>query len=853
MTRAAGLILAVGLVLAGALWFVFLSGGERGRAPGRVPDPPTSAPEIRDEERPAEVVPARPPPGSVPDAESAVSRESLAPGADGPLPGSLPLEVVEARSGRPVPGAEVWSLRRHGSWQALELDALREDALHARADAAGIARVPRPGEEGLLVLAAGGTLAGGTWVPPGAAGRARIELHPDWDVAVLVVDAAARPAPAVPLALSDSDGSSPGRRETDESGRALFRHVGLALARAPARRATLKVDLPLAEELAAELEAGHEPREPVRFELPPLGSVEVTVLEEGGQQAADGTEVRLGLVRPGEPRDISPFSHRRRPHVNRETAGARASFPHVELGCELELGASRPGSSVSTTEYASGPRRAGERVVHTLHLGSDHPVLTFRALDELGAPLVRTELALTTWWRGGWMIDENRQETTTDAEGRFRVDLSSSFSAGDARALIVSAREGALGTRVDLARPFEPGNHELGDLVLSAPPLLAAGRVVQGGGAPVAGAQVRLQVSVREDEGDERVWYWNDVDLDIESDPGGDFSARGWVSGDRLLVSAQHGGLRCEPVEAALGVSGLELVISGTGAVAGSLLLDEGVPREELHLVLRPEELSEEEAWTFVAQNRTRPEEDGSFRIEGQLPGRYDFSVELENDLRLVEIPDVVVSPGDEARDSRLQEIDLRSKLHVVRLTLVPPTAQGDLRGQVSYVPAGEAGAGGRQRSFFRNPVVLVTPHERIDATLSVQGYRSERLEGLGGEREVRLRPALQVILALPGGVVLPEPPVFLKATLGLEDGSVADWGGNAFDERHEIRCFAPGPGRMRVQWIYERRSENGGTAATLSLEPAQTIEVLDHEGEQRFELSVTPEALARALAAPPF
>jgi hypothetical protein len=145
--------------------------------------------------------------------------------------------------------------------------------------------------------------------------------------------------------------------------------------------------------------------------------------------------------------------------------------------------------------------------------------------------------------------------------------------------------------------------------------------------------------------------------------------------------------------------------------------------------------------------------------------------------------------------------------------------------------------------------VVLSATSESVDVQLTVHGFRDEDLEGVRGEREVRLRPALAARLVLAESVELPAPPLHLKATLVAEGAFGPDFGVAAFDETREIRCFAPGVGRMKVQWILERRAGDSASASTIEVEPPLYVDVRDEEGEQRFVLEPTSESIAQAIA----
>ena len=104
--------------------------------------------------------------------------------------------------------------------------------------------------------------------------------------------------------------------------------------------------------------------------------------------------------------------------------------------------------------------------------------------------------------------------------------------------------------------------------------------------------------------------------------------------------------------------------------------------------------------------------------------------------------------------------------------------------------------------------------------------------------------------LQLPAGVRLPEPPLYVKATLvfeGDEDG--LDFGGAAFDERREIVCRAPGPGRLRVRWIAEKRGSSGSSATVMDGIPPQFVDLPEDAGEPLFVLTVDDATLREALA----
>jgi hypothetical protein len=846
--------LAVALVVA-VLAYLALGGGERGRsgsrsAPARGPEPeaaraaPLADADLAAPAEPAAAESERAPlypstPAAAPDTAGAHARLVL---------------VVEAASGRPVAGAEVFALDRVDGdfdWEPLFFESLVEKVAPLRSDANGRVAIPFVGAAPRLVLArAPGWLGGEHIAPTGPGGAAdgapaRLALHPDWDVAIEVALADGRPAVGVSLGLDLGDTTFSDL--TDADGRASFEHVGFACATRDAR-AEVAVQVPLEPRLAAVLEG--EPREPVRFRLPPLASVEVTVLDPQRVPVPDGTMLQLGLVRPTESRDLSPFARSARQRIVGATNDGHALFAFVEPGLELELLVRTPGAVAERKAYFPGPARAGERLEHTLVLALDQPVLEFRVLEAPGRPLADAELGLRLSVRSRYMRNEHQPAARTDSEGRFRLELPAEFRAGERRMLRITAREESLGARVDLAGAFEPGLRSMGDVMLEPVPLVVAGRVSDGEGKGVAGAALELEGAVTEDEEGERFWYWEDLPLRVVSGADGAFAARGLIEARRLRLSARAGAQRSARVEAKVGAEAVELVVRTGGTLAGSLLLDPAVPVGQLVLALQPESADPRVgARDSDAEQHDQVRPDGSFTLEDVVPGSYRFEVRTSSNRSLAEIAGVVVAGGEETRDPRLQGLDLRASIFARRITLVFPAPVTEVNGNLQHHPTGNE-HDERYHWFDENPFVVLTELPSFDGVLVVLGYRSVRLEGVSGDREVALQPALRVRLVLPAEVVLPTPPTYVKAALApLDEENQIDWGAEVFDERRESRCLASGPGTLKVVWLLEQRSAGGAMATTIELTPEQRVEVLDVGYEQRFELTVDPAALAAALA----
>ncbi|NOT32183.1 MAG: hypothetical protein HOP15_17185, partial [Planctomycetes bacterium] len=763
---------------------------------------------------------------------------------------TLVLEVLDGRTNAPAADVGVYYAT---SKRLIERECLAQRhsrfAPSVRTDSKGLARLPVPHATAIEVIATGPGLLGEAVCAaraPGEAGerRERLVLLHDWDLLVEVVDDALQPAAGVELGLrARAEGGA--AKKTGRDGRATFARVGHELERSPGQALRVWASLPLQENVEVLVE--HEPPagEPVRLRLPPLGSVEVDVLSADGTPSGNGMRVTLRLVKPGE-REVSPFAEAQQRRTSETIWSGHALFERVSLGHELELTAERGPERARI--FVAGPQLSGERVQATLRLAHEVTLLRFRAMDREGqavvAGLFTNVLAGTESSWGG----QNRI-VFSDPKGYFEVRLETVLAEGERRELEVHARERGLSARIDLSQRFPPGRIDMGNLVLEQAPLIAEGRVVDAAGEPVAGASIGWMRA----NGEERTSTLSahHTSERSETNAEGAFSLRGFVEARRVQLFVHHSRLRCEPLEVALGARGVELVMRGTGGLAGRLLLDPGVPMK-LGIGLR-----ENGTQAFASQIKTKSEPDGHFECRHVPAGTYTLSVAIDGDV-LCEVQSIVVVADEVTRDPRIQALDLRGRLHVFRLELVPPSPGTDMKSSVSYVEHGSAGREltlGQQSTLAQQRqgdavLDIVTPLARIDATVRVAGCRVERLSDLGPRTEVRLRAGYPVRLALPVGVLLPEPPFFLGVSLGGEDAGWFAEGARFFDERGEALVHASEAGRARIRWILERRRDRGANRGGLALPAEQFVVVADLPGEQRFELALTSEDLAAALRA---
>ncbi|MBI5364130.1 MAG: hypothetical protein HZA53_13200 [Planctomycetes bacterium] len=294
------------------------------------------------------------------------------------------------------------------------------------------------------------------------------------------------------------------------------------------------------------------------------------------------------------------------------------------------------------------------------------------------------------------------------------------------------------------------------------------------------------------------------------------------------------------------------------GAVHGSYRFDVGVPVDALSVRLVDSEQPEPRT-----ARRTAPlREDGSWNVEGCPRGRFDLELVLEHAPRAVHVVlDVRVEDGQDVRDARLVDVDLRGVLRACALEVVDANGAPVKEGIASFY----ALDGKRQSSVVvrdgRARALLVGPPLVLD--VAAAGHRAFVLEGVDGDRRVELRGSLSARFALARDARLPrEPwqlqcelePVFDAANgLGAAARSILERRLGAIDElafsidptnRGGVELALPYPGRYRVLL----RVQDVGTGREEPLgAPAQELDVRDVTVLQPFELALDPAALDAA------
>jgi hypothetical protein len=847
-------------LLALAAWLLFRSGSQPGEAEALLADPSaatTAAGDLVAADSAAD-------PSLI--ARSAAETGSLAGSTrtgDFPQRETFVLRAIRDTDQSPVPAAELWLVYSDGldqeAWDeevARDGDMDRASArvgLRARTDAEGRADLPKP-DRWLYVIARAGDLYGEQFYMPDRDGaEATIVLYPDLTLLARLVDQQDHALPAASLVLmQESENWSwvAQRCTTDAEGHAAFRHVQMRLHEGGTARTVLAPGFPLADPPRVEIRRREFPEGEQVLRVAATGSVRIEVFDVDGRPFTKPADVKLQRFWKDRPTYYPTAEFYERAELGlmqAETADGVALFPYVGLGLDLEAGARFDDTWMHDQAHFSGPASAGEQIRARIQQRVLRPTLVMRPVLPDGSALADADLELfdrTVQENSVW---RHKQSHQTDQEGVLRHTLGEQDFDGEVRRFLdveYQALDGdeRFGASISLDREWAPGENQLGDLRLARMQILAAGRIEDEQGAPVAFAQIRINDWKMWRGQEAQGWWQVDWTLDTTSASDGRFVV--WSplrEGRQQLVVTHRSHLQVrQPVRP--GAEDHRLVMQRGWFVKGQILCDAEISADDLRCEFRCDDGGEQ-------SEVLDPSGAAPFRFElgplGPVVGTITIRDE-DTQEELLSIGGVLPHGSDDSRDPRLDPLDLRGALSTIRLSL-----EGD-----AGLPVREAEIGVRNeegeieewRPIERNRASFVTRRSALTMIVRASGYAEQEVELKPGENRIllRSRPRLLLRLADPGVAANRHLTVLLA-----EEGADESWDGNwdaHFGEDGILHTFAPKAGQfVLTPLLLHEYEENSYMPLTLS-EAAMTVELLDLAGEQEIVIHLTAAQVEEAI-----
>jgi protocatechuate 3,4-dioxygenase beta subunit len=652
---------------------------------------------------PLTIAPVSPSRESAPTSRTSVEAATPAPVASVPFregdadaaddPDALQVFVIDEATGVAVAGAQV--LWRQGP--------LRDDgfgfnsvwvnpgpplwdsevvASRTRTDARGVARIrtaPR-----LEIVARAEDRVGMRSYTLAPRGAVRIRIKSGFPIAAKVVDAEGTGVPTVPVKIEITCQTNFGGNRTIPERRGITRSPdGVVLfdhssdnrgyfddGFVKKARAALGEPWPSGDVWEAtedELRQG-----PIILQLPPAGRLSVELVGVDGRRLGESARVYLGSDgAAGSKPDRLPFG------MIVEAPGGVATFDVVPSHAAFRVGATC--SSCDAVIDSIAPLDEGEERVVRLAFRRPRIELHGRLIDGDGRPLASQSVNVDYFGPLGAPADCVPSRTSTDREGAFRLPVSRHLETSQGAMLAFDCESRRDASRVSgTIRIPKLGDAErlsLGDIVMSPAELLAAGTVVDDGGAPLAGAlvalyqpKVRATGSVRDGprtSGPLQVFE----ERSVKTDEAGAFAitlarrAR-FEEGVRFTfgLSAELDGYEFASTTTDLkpGATGVKIALTGAVAIEGRLLLPDEAPLGKLEIAVR----YENEAGLLNGGEMRLTDcirSDGGFRLTRVEPGTATIEVALKGSAEpLFRATGVVLRRLETNRDARLATIDLR-------------------------------------------------------------------------------------------------------------------------------------------------------------------------------------------------
>lgn len=577
-----------------------------------------------------------------------------------------------------------------------------------------------------------------------------VTVRRDHALLARAVDTAGRPVPGVQLGLAHDTTLPPRRCLTDADGLVRLPHVQECTT--PDRpdevvvRALLFGDR--GDDVAVDLRTLTD--RPVDVPVPPFGSLEVLVLGPEGLpwRSPNHEDCTVSVESTRAPRAGLVTAQN---SLTLDQQGTARAHP-VRCGLEFELRTRGVPSQIVT-----GPTQPGERVRVELRMPNDTPVLIGRALDAAHRPIAAQLMFRCVGGNGtGEFLLRTR------SEGRWQIPLSPGDRDRPLTLTITVMEPGAVQAeqQAHLSLATLPaGITDLGDVQLTATPLLVAGRVQWSDGTPVDRPQVTIDY--RDDEGR----GWQSLHNTFPSHPGdGRFVFRGAAPGRKLRLHVVGGNYAPRsPVEAVPGAEDVVIEVAKGSTVSARFLIDDATPWRDLHYRLLPATgMDEDDLGLRGAASANRQDDAASCTWRNIAGGQHRLTVTSPGSAAPLVDLSIAVPSGAACEDPRLDGIDLRGRVRgfTVRVTDTFGNAVTDERAGVLFSGFDDPQAVRYARGLDHEGRARLTATAPVDLVVFAPGLRQHSLSSVFADTQVILEPGLEVRVRLMLPVALPAATV---------------------------------------------------------------------------------------------
>jgi hypothetical protein len=385
--------------------------------------------------------------------------------------------------------------------------------------------------------------------------------------------------------------------------------------------------------------------------------------------------------------------------------------------------------------------------------------------------------------------------------------------------------------------------------------LAVAGRVLDSQSRPIYAARVYIEQKAADGQWDQVIFD----DGDTITDYSGNFEIRRPLRSNETyrVGAAKELHWLEEAVEFTIGQNNVNLQLSPAGAIAGSFILDPSVYAKNVTIEVRRELLPSETVEDLTVWH---PNVDGTFKLSPLRRGKYGVRVTVDQGREtLLDVEPVSVRDGETSEDRRLQKVDFRMKLRGISLKILDERGKRVEGARVVVLPSLKVSPISHDIFYSQSETVfLLVRQVPIDVAVVAPGRARVKLKDLQSDQTVVMKPGIPVKVTLAGGGRIPEPPIFLQASLELEaDMKAQDAEARralgmeqgvdpiSFDANGVANLTAPAPGKYIVMLSIVRRVQRVVTAAAV---PNSAAPVSVGSSAMEITVNVSPVAIERAL-----
>ncbi|HET6164063.1 MAG TPA: hypothetical protein VFG37_10380 [Planctomycetota bacterium] len=578
------------------------------------------------------------------------------------------------------------------------------------------------------------------------------------------------------------------------------------------------------EDVVVSVADDHPANEPVQLVLPDVGGIVIQIVDEHG------------VVQPCDTIGTLSVAGSRGSQSDRtlRIANGIGRLRGIRPGTLLDLSLLELVPSLERTGIA-GPAAAGQDVVVEVVARTHRWQIAGRAVDGSAKPILGAHLA---WWNPAKSAGPDSNATSTGDDGRFSFGQSSTFGRNEmptlAMRIVADDRRHAIGATRALPTKTDESNVDLGDVVFEPLPVAVSGRVVEPERTPIAGARLILfsgrgaELARSSDDG--TFQFFGPLDLD---------GARLWAGAER------HDGFVLESIESS--TFPLEIVLARRALpMVGRIRVDGPLPSHGLMLGAVPHGTSIDFD-SLVGSPSVR--DDGRFVLTNLNEGVFDFVAGLAVDNRLtplVVVPSIEVGAKSVAADPRLDPLDLRELVDVVRVHIVGARA-GSIR-VFEQASRRVLVADYLDRPLFERAFAC----REVAVELWGRECRRTVLEHVRGEVTMRLAPAIDAVLSVR--FADPAAQAFaVSEHVGLEFRpadetplAMGDW--SSLEDTDAVEFHVTDFGHWHLRVLAPSNGPQGGAMRELDLPPT-TFDVID-ESPKECRLAYSVAELRAALDA---